>query len=211
MPGDIPAQMLKRMRQLEEMDRRDREDGTARLDRLRQIPPETGRFLATLAAGSPDGRLVEVGTSAGYSALWLALAARRTGRRLLTYETLEVKAALARETFSLAGVEDVVELIVEDAREHLPGLSEIGFCFLDAEKVVYADCYEAIVPNLVRGGILVADNAVSHAEALEPMLDRALSDDRVHAVVLPVGKGELVCVRRAEPARSRGSRPRSRT
>jgi len=85
---------------------------------------------------------------------------------------------------------------VADAREHLPELDGIGFCFLHAEKEVYADCYEAVVPNFVRGGILVADNAISHAEALQPMLDRALSDDRVHAVVLPIGKGELVCVRR---------------
>ena len=106
---------------------------------------------------------------------------------------LEDKAALARETFALAGVEDVVELIVGDARQHLAGLDDIAFCFLDAEKELYADCYEAVVPNLVTGGILVADNAINHAETLQPMLDRALSDDRVNAVILPIGKGELVC------------------
>ena len=65
----------------------------------------------------------------------------------------------------------------------------------NAEKEFYADCYEAVVPKLVPGGILVADNAISHAETLQPMLDRALSDERVDALIVPIGKGELVCRR----------------
>jgi predicted O-methyltransferase YrrM len=55
------------------------------------------------------------------------------------------------------------------------------------------DCYEAVVPKLVTGGILIADNAINHAETLQPMLDRALSDKRVDAVIMPIGKGELIC------------------
>jgi predicted O-methyltransferase YrrM len=192
---DIPDQILARMRHLEQIDARDRADGTRRLERLRQIPPEAGKFITMLAAGAPEGRYIEIGTSAGYSALWLALACRARGRKLTTFEVLEEKGAMARETFHLAGVEDVVELVVGDARKHLPVLSDIAFCFLDAEKEVYSDCYEAIVPKLVAGGILVADNAINHAETLRPMLDRALSDDRVDAIVVPVGKGELFCRR----------------
>lgn len=190
---DIPKTILDRMRQLEQMDDRDRADGTDRLRRLRQVPPETGKFLALLAAGAPQGRYIEIGTSGGYSALWLALACRQVGRKLTTFEVLEEKAELARETFRLAGVADVVELIVGDAREHLPDCRDVCFCFLDAEKEFYADCYEAVVPNLVPGGVLVADNAINHAETLQPMLDRALSDDRVDALIVPIGKGELVC------------------
>jgi len=71
---DIPDPILARMRELEEMDAADRCDGTARLKRLRQIPPDTGRFIALLAALAPPGRYIEIGTSAGYSALWLSLA-----------------------------------------------------------------------------------------------------------------------------------------
>ncbi len=192
----IHKQILDRMRQLEERDARDRADRTGRLQRLRQIPPETGKFLAMLAAGAPEGKYIEIGTSAGYSALWLALACRQVGRKLKTFEVLEEKAALARETFRLAGVEDVVELVGGDACEQLSGCEGISFCFLDAEKEIYAECYEAVVPNLVPGGILVADNAISHAETLQPMLDRALSDCRVDALIVPIGKGELVCRRR---------------
>ncbi len=189
----IPDPILARMRELERIDGRDRTDGTPHLARLRQIPPETGKFLALLAAASPPGEMIEIGTSAGYSTLWLALACRATGRRLTTFEVLPEKIDLARETFALAGVEDVVTLVASDARDHLAGLADIGFCFLDAEKEVYADCYEVVVPRLVSGGLLVADNATSHQEALRPILDRALADPRVDALIVPIGKGELVC------------------
>jgi predicted O-methyltransferase YrrM len=192
---DMLQEMLDRMHHLEEIDARDRRDGTPRMQRLRQIPPVTGRFLALLAAGAPDGACVEIGTSAGYSTLWLALACRESGRRVTTFELFEEKAVLARETFRLAGVEDVVELVVGDAREHLPRIENIAFCFLDAEKHVYGACYEAVVPNLVPGGLLVADNAINQRDELQEMLDRALSDERVDALIVPVGKGELVCRR----------------
>jgi len=185
----IPPAISNRMKYLEEIDSRDRLDDTPRLQRLRQIPPETGRFIALLAAGAPSGSVVEVGTSAGYSTLWLAL----TGREVTTFEIMKEKATIGRETFHIAGVEDTVTLVEGDARNHLAGMSNIAFCFLDAEKEVYADCYELVIPRLVPGGLLVSDNAVSHREALQPVLDRALSDERVDALIVPIGKGELVC------------------
>lgn len=193
---DIPGEVLDRMRELERRDGRDRADGTPRLERLRQIPPETGRFLALWAAAAPPGAYLEIGTSAGYSALWLALACRAAGRRLTTFEVLPGKAALARETFAKAGVDDVVRLVEGDFVEHAGEFDEVGFCFLDAEKEVYEVCYELVVPRLVPGGILVADNAINHRETLQPMLEAALADDRVDALVVPIGKGELVCRKR---------------
>jgi predicted O-methyltransferase YrrM len=192
---EIPQEILDRMRELEEIDRKDREDGTIHGQRLRQIPPETGRFLALLAAGAPEGKYIEIGTSAGYSALWLALALREVGQKLTTFEAMEEKAALARETFRLTGAEDVVQLIVGDAREYLPECKEIAFCFLDAEKDIYEECYETVIPNLVPGGLLVADNVISHKDVLQPMLESVLSDERVDALIVPIGRGELVCRR----------------
>jgi caffeoyl-CoA O-methyltransferase len=189
----IPEPMQRRMQELEEIDTRDRGDGTPRLQRLRQIPPETGRFIALLAANSPAGAWIEVGTSAGYSTLWLALAARETGATITTFEVLPEKIAWAQETFARANVADVVQLVGGDARDYLPGVTDIGFCFLDAEKEVYADCYELVVPRLLPGGLLVADNAINHRETLQPVLDRALADPRVDALIVPIGKGELVC------------------
>ena len=184
------------MRELEQRDAVDRADGTARLDRLRQIPPETGQLLALLAAGAPDGRWIEVGTSAGYSALWLALACRERAQTLMTFEVLPAKAALARETIAVTGVDDVVDLVEGNFLDHIDGLDGIAFCFLDAEKDLYAACYDAVIPRLVKGGLLVADNAINHRETLQPMLDTALNDRHVDAMIIPIGKGELLCRKR---------------
>lgn len=189
----IPAPIFETMRSLEARDAQDRQDGTPRLERLRQIPPETGRFLALLAAGAPEGAWVEIGAGAGYSALWLALACRARGQHLVTFEVLPEKACLAEDSFRRAEVTDVITLVVGDAREHLFTCDPIGFCFIDAEKEAYLDCYEMVVPRLAPGGLLVADNALSHCEELRPLLDRALNDPRVDALVVPIGKGELVC------------------
>lgn len=190
---NIRPSVLERMNYLERVDTQDRTDGTSRLKRLRQIPPETGRFLALLAANAPDGSMLEIGTSAGYSTLWLSLACETLERRITTYELLQDKVSLARETFRLAGVEEWVDLVEGDALSHLHRYERIAFCFLDAEKEVYEACYEEIVPRLVPGGLLVADNAINHQETLQPMLARAALDVRVDSLIVPIGKGELVC------------------
>lgn len=195
---NIPAEVLDQMRELERRDAEDRSDGTPRLDRLRQIPPETARFIALWAAAAPVGPCIEIGTSAGYSALWLALACRATGRTLTTFEILASKAALARETFSRAAVGDVVRMIEGDFLDHIDEFDEVGFCFLDAEKEIYEACYDVVTPRLVPGGILIADNAINHRQTLQPVLDKALADERVDALIVPIGKGELVCRKRAE-------------
>jgi caffeoyl-CoA O-methyltransferase len=193
---DMSEAMVERMAQLEEIDARDRNDGTERLARLRQVPRDVGKFVAILAAGAPPGRWIEIGTSAGYSALWLALACREAGRRVTTFEVLDAKAALARETFALTGVDDVVDFVHGDVRDHLAGLDDIAFCFLDSEKPDYGELYEAVVPLLVPGGLLVADNAVGFEDEMQPMLDRALTDDRVDGVIVRFLTGQLICRRR---------------
>ena len=189
---NIPQNMLDRMHYLEETDTRDRQDGTAHLKRLRQIPPDTGRFLALMAANGGNGRYLEIGTSAGYSTMWLALACRETGRTLTTFEVLPEKIALAQATFEQAGITDIVTLIHGDARDYLAKMEDVAFCFLDAEKEVYEDCYDLLIPRLVPGGILIADNATSHEQALRPFIERVLEDSRVDALVVPMGKGELL-------------------
>ncbi|MFX0005889.1 MAG: O-methyltransferase [Promethearchaeota archaeon] len=189
----IPESIKKRMQYLEEIDTQDRVDGTPRMERLRQIPPETGKFLSILAASAPKGEFLEIGTSAGYSTLWIALVCRLIGNKIITFEILKEKVKLAEETFKITNLRDVVELIEGDARDYINNYKNISFCFLDAEKEVYDECYDLIIPNMVKGGILVADNAINHFKTLKPMLDKALADERVDALIVPIGKGELVC------------------
>ena len=194
--NDLDADVLEVMRELEARDERDRDDGTPHLERLRQITPDTGRFISLWAASAPAGAWIEVGTSAGYSALWLAQAARVSGRTLTTYEILPEKARLARETFARARATDVVHLVDGDFLDHADEVEDVAFCFLDAEKDVYETCYEVLVPKMVPGAILIADNFTSHRDELQTMLERVLDDGRVDAMVATVGKGELVCRRR---------------
>lgn len=185
--------MLSRMAFLEKLDADHRQQDLPMLERLRQVPPETGKFIALLAAAAPAGLHLEIGTSAGYSTMWLALACRQKRCRLRTYEVLPAKVELARETFRLTGMDDTVDLVHADARTQLAEVSDIAFCFLDAEKDVYAACYELVVPRMVPGGILIADNAINLHHVLAPFLDRALADRRVDAMIVPIKNGELVC------------------
>ena len=190
---NIPELVKKRMKYLEKIDAEDRINGTPRMERLRQIPPETGKFLSILAAGAPNGEFIEIGTSGGYSTMWIALACIERGIKVKTFEILEEKIKLAKETFRESKMANYVELVEGDARDFLKEEKNISFCFLDAEKEVYADCYDLIIPNMVKGGLLVADNAINHYETLKPMIDKALSDERVDALIVPIGKGELLC------------------
>lgn len=190
---NISENVRERMEYLEEIDSKDRIDGTSRLKRLRQIPPETGKFISILAASAPEGEFIEIGTSAGYSTLWITLACKLIGNKIITFEILEEKIKLAKKTFQLTDMEDYVELIEGDARNYLKNYKNIAFCFLDAEKEVYEECYDIIIPNMVKGGLLIADNAINHYETLKPMINKALSDQRVDALAVPIGKGELLC------------------
>jgi caffeoyl-CoA O-methyltransferase len=97
------------MSYLEEIDSRDHDDGTPRANRLRQVLRQTGRFIALLAAAAPEGNCVEIGTSAGYSTLWLGLACRQIGRRITTCEILPERGrvevvAFAREVVRVTAV-----------------------------------------------------------------------------------------------------------
>lgn len=191
--NDIPGEIRERMRYLEMLDAEDRVDGSAKSERLRQVPPDSGRFLALMAVYAPPGSILEIGTSAGYSTMWLALACRLLGRRINTFELSKEKIDKARQTFELTGLTGNVELIARDAREVLNDYRDVAFCFLDAEKEMYAECYEAVVPNLVPGGILLADNVISHGRELQALVDRAEEDIRVDAVTVPIGTGILFC------------------
>ena len=190
---NIPELVKKRMMYLEKIDAEDRGDGTPRMQRLRQIPPKTGKFLSIIAAGAPNGEFIEIGTSGGYSTMWIALACIERGIKIKTFEILEEKIKLAKETFRESKMANYVELVEGDARDFLKEEKNISFCFLDAEKEVYADCYDLIIPNMVKGGLLVADNAINFYDILKPMIEKALSDERVDALIVPIGKGELLC------------------
>ncbi|MCD6007972.1 O-methyltransferase [Halomonas sp. IOP_31] len=188
--------IIDRMRELEEINSEDAEFDREYDLRLRQVPAETGEFLALLANVAPEGNFIEVGTSAGYSALWISLACRKKSAKLTTFEILPNKIDLARETIFKTNSGDYIELVSGDARGYLDSFDNISFCFLDATSDVYIGVYEKVVPRLVKGGILVADNAISHRQEIESVIARAEEDPRVDSSIIGVGKGEMVVVKK---------------
>lgn len=195
--SEISQPLKERMQYLEAIDLRDRTDGTPRSKRLRQINADTGKFLSLLAVNLPEGEIIEIGTSAGYSTLWLAFAAKEQGRMVRTFEIDEEKVKLARETFRIAGLEAHIELIYGDFLNHAPKLGPIVFCFMDAEKEIYKNCFEAIATKMVFNGLIVADNAIDQYEGIKPMIDQVLKDERFDALTVPIGNGEFICRRKA--------------
>jgi caffeoyl-CoA O-methyltransferase len=194
--SEITDHMYRRMRYLETLDAQDRQSAKTVLERLRQIPPETGKFLAMLACNCPQGNFIEIGTSAGYSTMWISLAARERNIKIKTFEILPEKYKLARETFSEAHIEQYVELISGDALEYLPEANDVSFCFLDAEKDVYERCWDLVADKMVPHGIFIADNAINHFNELRSMIKKVEADNRFDALIVPIGKGELLCIRK---------------
>ena len=169
---------------------------TERPRRMLNITPDTGRLLWILVRQARASRILEVGTSNAYSTIWLADAARATGGRVMTLEADAGKVRLARENLRRAGVEDVVELRQGPAADALRGLpGPFDFVFLDADRASYATYLELVVPKLTPGGLLVADNVVSHAGELADYLTRVKSHPGLFSVTVPVGKGEEISLK----------------
>lgn len=193
MIGPPASEVLAR---LEARDADERERGVARGERLRQITSDVGRFLHTLVLATKPRVILEIGTSAGYSTIWLATAARVIGGHVTTLEIDPAKVRLAEESLRGSGLSDVATMIHCDAFAYLRGLdAPVDFAFLDAEKEDYLAFYELLVPRMNPGAVLVADNLISHELDLAEFRKRALSDERLSAVIVPIGRGELLAVR----------------
>jgi len=183
---DITADMQQVMRALEEQVARDQRS-------LRSVDSDVARVLSLLAISAPPGAFLELGSSGGYSSLWLSLAARTKGVTLTTVDLDEKKVALARENISRAGAAESVQVFHGDAFDYATRFEEIAFCFSDIEPPENnAKIYEIIVPRLMPGGWIVVDNVTSPRMQTE-LLKRAENDPRVDSVLLPFPKGDLIC------------------
>ncbi len=185
---EISAKMRQVMLELEQETERNQ-------SALRSVSGDVGRCLALLALTAPDGAIVELGSSAGYSSLWLSLAARARNVMLTTVELDETKVAYARENVARAGVANSVQVVHGDALDYASRFDQIAFCFSDLQPPENnAKVYEKVVPRLVPGGLLVIDNVTS-PRSQTGLLNRAENDSRVDSVLLPFPKGDLICRR----------------
>lgn len=168
-----------------------------RLDRLRNLEPDTAALLAVLVRATGARKLLELGTSNGYSTLWLADASRAVGGRLVSVEIDPERSAQAARNLNRAGLRSAVELRVQDAAEALKQSSdaEWDMIFLDAERPAYAGYWADIVRVLRPGGLLAVDNVLSHADQVADFRALAAADPRVSEALAPTGAGALLVVR----------------
>jgi predicted O-methyltransferase YrrM len=181
-------------RELESLGDRHDAQALAHDERLLNITPDTGAFLGVLVRACRARRILEIGTSNGYSTLWLAEAAWATGGQVITVERRPAKAALARATFARAAAVAPIQLEVADGGAVLAGTAPgaCDFIFLDADRAQYASWWPALRRALSAGGLLVVDNAVSHASEVAPLIETVTADPAFTAVLVPIGKGEFV-------------------
>jgi predicted O-methyltransferase YrrM len=166
---------------------------------LLPVGPDTGRVLNILIKGAKSRSILELGTSYGYSTIWLAEAARETGGRVASLELADYKARYAREALDRAGLGDHVDIHVGSAVEILPRLAgPYDFVLLDLWKELYVTCLDLVYPKLARGAFVAADNMTypevsrADAEAYQRHIRRLEFD----SVLLPVGSGVELSRRR---------------
>jgi caffeoyl-CoA O-methyltransferase len=175
---------------LEAEDADERERGLPPEQRSRQVARTTGQFLFALVAPQTDCEVLELGGSRGYSTIWLAAGVRHLGGRVLSLEADPAKCEAWRRNVAEAGLEDTAELIEGDAFESLPSIDDVfDIVFIDAEKEDYEDLFDLARPKVEPGALFVADNVLSHEEALGDYSRRRQGDPTVVSLTIPLDRG----------------------
>lgn len=182
-------------------------DVLARLEaeevRLPAVPvePTTGRFLFALVAPQPDCLVLEVGAGRGHSTIWFGAGVRHLGGRVVSLERDPDVAADWRRNVSDAGLEDWCELHEGDALEILAEIEDVfDVVFLDAMKDEYERYFEHARRLVDPGGLVVADNVLSHEEVLRAYSEARQSDPRLVSVTVPLDRGLEVTSVLSEPS-----------
>jgi caffeoyl-CoA O-methyltransferase len=183
---------------LERLEREDADERTRGLPqevRARAVASTTGRFLFALVAPQNGCEVLEIGGSRGYSAIWFAAGARMLGGRVLSLEHDPAKCEAWRRNIADAGLEEWADLIEGDAHETLPTIEDVfDVVFIDAEKDDYERLFALARPKLEPGGVVVADNVLSHEETLGAYSRARQADPTLESVTLPLDRGLEVSV-----------------
>lgn len=159
------------------------------------ISRATANFLNMLIKMVNAKNVVEVGTSNGYSGIWLAKALKETGGHLTTIEYYEKRIVLAQENFKTCGVADIIDIKQGSAIEILEEIPEdeiIDFAFIDANKAQYIDYFTIIDKHMKSGAIITADNITSHAAKVKTFVDAIQGNKNYQVEILDLPAGLLV-------------------
>ena len=169
---------------------------TDRIQRYRNVEPESALFLAMQIHIQQSKEILEIGTSTGYSTLWLAHAAQQTQGRVTTLEIDPARTAQAQHHAQELGLDDVIDFWVGDAEKYLTkATQQYDFIFLDAERDAYVG-YWAFLQKMLNpcGGVLIVDNVISHAAQVKCFIELIENDPRFISMTLPIGAGlYMVC------------------
>jgi predicted O-methyltransferase YrrM len=190
------------LERLEREDADERERGLPPSHRSRAVARTTGQFLFALVVPQVDCEVLEIGGSRGYSSIWLGAGVRYLGGHLTSLESDPRKIQEWRENIAEAGLEDWVDLIEGDATETIPAIDDVfDIVFLDAEKDDYEQLFQAARRKVEPGALFVADNVLSHADALGAYVKARQADSTLESVTVPLDRGlELSVVLRGDEA-----------
>ena len=158
------------------------------------IPRETGIMLNMFIKMMNAQNALEIGTSNGYSGLWLAKALKETGGQLTTIEFYEKRQSVAIENFKTCGVFDIITPIQGsacDILERFEDSKKFDFVFIDANKREYVKYLELIKPHLTQKAFIAADNITSHAEKVQTFIDAIDADNNFQYEILNLSGGLL--------------------
>lgn len=162
------------------------------------VSEEDGRFLRLMIASSGAKRALEIGGASGYSAIWMGLALRETGGRLVTIEYDPLRAKELEANIRRAGLSDIVQVVAGDAFQQIPKVQgTFDFVFLDAWKRDYKRFFELVYPRLDKGALFVAHNVVNKRNEMGDFLDAVQKHPSLWTtIVAPSGEGMSVSLKR---------------
>ena len=168
-----------------------------RLLRRRNVEPETAELLGLLVRAKRARNVLEIGTSNGYSTIWLGDAVEATGGSVVSLEIDAARTAIAAGHLESVGLRTSVDLRIEDAATALAAFADAAFdlIFLDAERDAYVGYWPDLVRTLAPAGLIAVDNVISHAHDLVAFRATVDADDRVVQALVPIGAGVLLAVR----------------
>ena len=183
--------------ELEQFGQRNDAAVSERARRMLNITRDTGEFLSVLIQATNAQRVLEIGTSNGYSTLWLAQAAKMIGGHVTTVEFSELKLEMAARNFECSGLSDVITQHRREAGCLLESIDDACFdlVFLDSKRSDYVQWWPNIQRILRKGGLLVVDNATSHADEMAAFMAQVSADPNFNTCTVPVGNGEFLATR----------------
>jgi predicted O-methyltransferase YrrM len=166
------------------------------------VSEEDGRFLRMLVAASRSKHVLEIGAASGYSGIWMGLALRETGGRMVTIEYDAARAREAAANIKRAGLADIVRVVQGDAFAQIPKLDgTFDFVFLDAWKKDYQRFFDLVFPRMSKGGLFVAHNVVNKRDEMGDFLKTIHTHPGLWTtIVKPSGEGVSVSWKKGDPA-----------